>query len=83
MIVKILGTGCPNCLRLEENTRTALKSLGLEAEIVKVKDMNEISQYGIMRMPGLVVDEKVVSYGKVLNVQEVMALFNKPGQIRL
>jgi small redox-active disulfide protein 2 len=83
MIVKILGTGCPNCLRLEENTRTALKSLGLEAEIVKVKDMNEISQYGIMRTPGLVIDEKVVSYGKVLNVQEVMALFNKPGQIRL
>jgi small redox-active disulfide protein 2 len=83
MIVKILGIGCSNCLRLEENTRTALKSLGIEAEIVKVKDMNEISQYGIMRMPGLVVDEKVVSYGKVLNVQEVMALFNKPGQIRL
>jgi small redox-active disulfide protein 2 len=83
MILKILGTGCPNCLRLEENTRTALKSLGLEAEIVKVKDMNEISQYGIMRTPGLVIDEKVVSYGKVLNVQEVMALFNKPGQIRL
>lgn len=83
MIVKILGIGCSNCLRLEENTRTALKNLGIEAEIVKVKDMNEISQYGIMRMPGLVVDEKVVSYGKVLNVQEVMALFNKPGQIRL
>jgi len=83
MIVKILGIGCSNCLRLEENTRTALKSLGIEAEIVKVKDMNEISQYGIMRMPGLVVDEKVVSYGKVLNVQEVMTLFNKPGQIRL
>ena len=83
MIVKILVIGCSNCLRLEENTRTALKSLGIEAEIVKVKDMNEISQYGIMRMPGLVVDEKVVSYGKVLNVQEVMALFNKPGQIRL
>jgi len=83
MIVKILGIGCSNCLRLEENTRTALKSLGLQAEIVKVKDMEEISQYGIMRMPGLVVDEKVVSYGKVLNVQEIVALFNKPGQVRL
>jgi small redox-active disulfide protein 2 len=83
MIIKILGSGCPNCLRLEENTRTALKSLGMEAEIVKVKDMNEISQYGIMRTPGIVIDEKVVSYGKVLNVQEVMALLNKPGHIRL
>ncbi len=83
MIIKVLGIGCPNCLRLEENTRTALKQLGLTAEIVKVKDMEEIANYGIMRMPGLVFDEKVVSYGKVLNVQEVMALLNKPGQIRL
>ncbi|NTW96175.1 MAG: thioredoxin family protein [Erysipelotrichaceae bacterium] len=83
MIIKILGSGCPNCLRLEENTRTALKNLGIEAEIIKVKDYNEISQYGIMRTPGVVIDEKVVSYGKVLNVQEVMALLNKPGHIRL
>ncbi len=83
MIIKVLGIGCPNCLRLEENTRTALKQLGLSAEIIKVKDMEEIANYGIMRMPGLVFDEKVVSYGKVLNVQEVMALLNKPGQIRL
>ena len=83
MIIKILGIGCPNCLRLEENTRTALKQLGMTAEIVKVKDMAEISNYGIMRTPGLVFDEKVVSYGKVLNVQEVAALLSKPGQIRL
>lgn len=83
MIIKILGIGCPNCMRLEENTRTALKNLGLSAEIVKVKDMAEISEYGIMRMPGLVFDEKVVSYGKVLNVQEITTLLNKPGQLRL
>lgn len=83
MIIKILGIGCSNCIRLEENTRTALKNLGLTAEIVKVKDMVDIATYGIMRTPGLVIDEKVVSYGKVLNVQEVMALLNKPGQIKL
>ena len=83
MIIKILGIGCSNCIRLEENTRTALKNLGLNAEIVKVKDMVDIATYGIMRTPGLVIDEKVVSYGKVLNVQEVMALLNKPGQIKL
>jgi len=83
MIIKILGIGCPNCIRLEENTRTALKNCGLSAEIIKVKDMAEISAYGIMRTPGLVFDEKVVSYGKVLNVQEVMALLNKPGQVRI
>ncbi len=83
MIIKILGIGCPNCLRLEENTRRALKNLGLNAEIIKVKEMADIAAYGIMRMPGLVFDEKVVSYGKVLNVQEVTALLNKPGQIRI
>ena len=83
MIIKILGMGCPNCIRLEENTRTALKHLGLSAEIIKVKDMAEISSYGIMRTPGLVFDEKVVAYGKVLNVQEVEALLTKPGQVRL
>jgi len=82
MIIKVLGIGCSNCIRLEENTRTALKNLGLSAEIVKVKDMADIALYGIMRTPGLVIDEKVVSYGKVLNVQEVMALLSKPGQIR-
>jgi small redox-active disulfide protein 2 len=82
MIIKVLGIGCSNCIRLEENTRTALKNLGLSAEIVKVKDMADIALYGIMRTPGLVIDEKVVSYGKVLNVQEVMALISKPGQIR-
>ncbi len=83
MIIKILGTGCPNCIRLEENTRTALKNLGLSAEVVKVKDMADIAAYGIMRMPGLVFDEKVVSYGKVLNVQEITAFLNKPGQLRI
>ncbi len=82
MIIKILGIGCSNCIRLEENTRTALKNLGLNAEIIKVKDMVDIAAYGIMRTPGLVIDEKVVSYGKVLNVQEVMAILNQPGQIK-
>lgn len=83
MIIKILGIGCSNCIRLEENARTALKNCGLVAKVVKVKDMEEIAQYGIMRMPGLVFDEKVVSAGKVLNVQEIMTLLQKPGQIRL
>lgn len=83
MIIKVLGIGCPNCIRLEENTKTALANLGIQAEIIKVKEMAEIANYGIMRMPGLVFDEKVVSYGKVLSVQEVMALLNKPGQLRI
>ena len=66
MIVKVLGSGCANCLKLEENTRIALKELGIEAEVVKVKEYADIMAYGVMSTPALVVDEKVISYGKVL-----------------
>lgn len=84
MIIKILGTGCPNCLKLEASARIAAKELGIDAEIVKVTDIVDISAYGILRTPGLVVDEKVVSYGKVLNPAEVKVLLEKqmnPGQL--
>lgn len=84
MIIKILGTGCPNCLKLEASARIAAKELGIDAEIVKVTDIVDISAYGILRTPGLVVDEKVVSYGKVLNPAEVKSLLQKqanPGQL--
>lgn len=66
MIIKVLGSGCANCVKLEENTRVAIKELGIEAEVVKVKDYADIMAYGVMSTPALVVDEKVVSYGKVL-----------------
>lgn len=76
MIIKILGTGCSNCIRLEENARKAVKDLGLTAEFVKVTDMAGIASYGIMRTPGLVVDEKVVSFGKVLTSAEIKPLLS-------
>lgn len=84
MMIKILGTGCPNCLKLEASARIAAKELGLDAEIVKVTDISDISAYGILRTPGLVVDEKVVSYGRVLNPAEVKVLLEKqmnPGKL--
>lgn len=84
MIIKILGTGCPNCLKLEASARIAAKELGIDAEIVKVTDIVDISAYGILRTPGLVVDEKVVSYGKVLNPAEVKSFLvkqNQPGTL--
>lgn len=65
MEIKILGIGCKNCVNLAKNTEEALKELGMEATITKVTDMKDIAKYGIMRTPGLVIDEKVVSYGKV------------------
>lgn len=77
MIIKILGSGCNNCVRLEANARKAAEELGIEAEFVKVKDMADIAAYGVMRTPGLVVDEKVVSYGKVLSPEDIKPLITK------
>jgi small redox-active disulfide protein 2 len=74
MIIKILGKGCKNCVTLEATARQAATELGLDFEIVKVTDLNDIVEYGVMKTPGLVVDEKVVSQGKLLSVVEVKAL---------
>jgi small redox-active disulfide protein 2 len=71
MIVKILGSGCKNCITLKENTETALKEAGVEAEVVKVTDFKDIMAYGVMTTPALVIDEKVVSFGKVLKPKEI------------
>ncbi|MCO5250558.1 MAG: thioredoxin family protein [Candidatus Kapabacteria bacterium] len=72
--VKILGTGCAKCLKLEENTREALKELGLDYSLEKVTDINDIMNYGIMMTPGIVLDEKVISSGKLLNKNQLMDL---------
>ena len=77
MIIKILGSGCKNCVKLGENTKEALEELGLEAEMVKVTDMKEIMTYGIMSTPGLVIDEKVVSYGKVLKPKDIVKILEE------
>lgn len=76
MHVKILGPGCANCVNLEKNTRAAIASLGVEAEVSHVTDVAEIAAYGIMRTPGLVIDEEVVSSGRVLapaSIAELLA----------
>lgn len=74
MIIKILGSGCPNCKKLHENTELALKELGLEATILEERDIDRIIDYGVMKTPGLVVDEKVKSAGRVLGVEEIKKL---------
>ena len=66
MHVKILGSGCANCVNLEKATRQAVGELGLEATFEKVTDFADIAAYGIMRTPGLVVDERVVLSGQLL-----------------
>ena len=77
MIIRILGSGCNNCVRLEANARKAAEELGITAEFVKVKEMADIAAYGVMRTPGLVVDEKVVSFGKVLSPEDIKPLISK------
>lgn len=74
MEIKVLGMGCANCKKLEEHVKLAVKELGLAAEVKKVEDMPTIMNYGVLRVPALVIDEKVRSFGKVLSVNEVKAL---------
>ena len=74
MKIKILGSGCRNCVTLKENTEVALKDAGVEAEIVKVTDFKDIMAYGVMSTPALVINEKVVSFGKVLKPKEIIKI---------
>jgi small redox-active disulfide protein 2 len=71
MIIKVLGSGCANCKKLEENARKAVEELGIHAEIVKVTDFKDILAYGVMKTPALVVDEKVKIMGRVANSDEI------------
>lgn len=74
MDVKILGKGCPNCKRLEKLACEALDELGVQATVTKVTDIQAIMNYDILSTPGLVIDEKVVSSGRVPSKAEVVAL---------
>lgn len=74
MLIKILGSGCKKCAALESNTRAALTAAGLDAEIQKVTDIVDIAGYGIMATPGLVIDDKVVSTGRVLSASDIGGL---------
>ena len=76
MHVKILGSGCANCVNLEKQARQAVEQLGLDATIEKVTDYTEIAGYGIMRTPGLVVDEQVLLSGRVPTAGQVKDLLS-------
>jgi small redox-active disulfide protein 2 len=75
--IKVLGSGCTKCNELEANVKKALEQLGMETAIEHVTDFSVIAAYGVMSTPALVVDEKVVSYGKVLKVDEAVKLLQK------
>lgn len=75
--VKVLGSGCASCNQLEANTKQALEELSMDGSIEHVTDFVKIAGYGVMTTPALVVDEVVVSSGKVLSKDEVVILLKK------
>lgn len=75
--VKILGSGCAKCNQLGVATKTALEQLNMDTVVDHVTDFTQIAAYGVMTTPALVVDGKVVSYGKVLKVEEVIKILQK------
>lgn len=77
--IKVLGSGCKSCHALLENTKEAINSMGISMEVEYVTDMQKIMKYGVMSMPALVVNEKVVSAGKVLKSGDVEKLLHKLG----
>lgn len=74
MEIKVLGSGCANCKRLYENVEVAVKELSINAEVIYVTDYREIAKSGLLRTPGLIIDYKIVSSGKVLTVSEAKVL---------
>ena len=74
MNIKILGSGCANCVNLEKAAKQAASELGIEATFEKVTDYGDIASYGIMRTPGLVADDHVVLSGRVPTTAQVMEL---------
>ena len=77
MDIKIIGSGCPDCSRLYDNTQAALKELGLEANVEKIGDLMEIVKLGVLSAPSLMVDGKLVVAGKVASQKEIVKILKK------
>lgn len=75
--IKVLGSGCSMCKKLLENTKQAVANLGLDLEVEYLSDMKKVTSYGAMRMPVLVVNDKIVSQGKVLKTADAEKILEK------
>ncbi len=71
LTIKVLGSGCANCKRLEQMTRKAITQLSIEAEVIKITDPTQYADYGVLATPGLVINDKTVSSGRVPSFAEV------------
>ncbi len=80
MEIKVLGPGCPKCKTLEQATHNAVSELGIDANVSKVEDIVQIMNYGVMRTPALVIDERVIFSGKVPSVSELKEIIIKNQQ---
>lgn len=76
--VKVLGAGCASCHKQYEYVKEAVKELGLDLEVEYVTDLAKVMEYGVMSMPAIAVNEKVVSAGRILNVSDVKKMLDKP-----
>lgn len=77
--IKVLGAGCKSCHEQYENAQAAVKAMNLDVEVEYITDMEKVMAYGVMSMPAVVVNEKVVSMGKVLKAADVEKLLHKSG----
>lgn len=77
MEIKVLGTGCSNCKTLEKNVHNTLAELQIQANVEKVEDIQKIMSFGIMRTPGLVIDNKVVLSGRIPSNKELKDIIEK------
>ena len=77
--IKILGAGCKSCHEQYENAKSAVKAIGLNVEVEYITDMKKVMEYGVMSMPAIVVNDKVVSMGKVLKTADVEKLLRRLG----
>ena len=77
--IKVLGAGCKSCHEQYENAKAAVQALGLNVEVEYITDMEKVMEYGVMSMPAIVVNDKVVSMGKVLKAADVEKLLHKLG----
>ena len=75
--IKVLGAGCKSCHEQYENTKRAVGEMGLSIEVEYITDMQKVMEYGVMNMPALVVNEKVVAMGKVLKSADVISLLQR------